>query len=234
MKINDKILSIPPYISTSWGNIRTLHMKGNLLAVTLVDGDSINIPGLTPESIESIFEAHISHIESKPEPTQNKSIPSFLQGIVNEDTMVTQFRIGISGMDGLGAALQHNPAQANAPDLPSEVLQKIQAIAKIVAPDEALVTPKPEPHCNCFHCQIARALLHEVIEEEPYHEMKNQEIVTEEDLTFQQWEVVQTGDKIFTVVNRLDTNEKYNVCLDPIGCTCGQADCEHIVAVLKS
>ena len=45
---------------------------------------------------------------------------------------------------------------------------------------------------------------------------------------------IQTDEKMFTVTNRLDKNEKFNVYLGkPIGCTCGKEGCEHILAVLR-
>ena len=43
------------------------------------------------------------------------------------------------------------------------------------------------------------------------------------------------NDKLFTVINKLDQQEKYNVFLgEPVGCTCGKQGCEHMLAVLKS
>ena len=48
-------------------------------------------------------------------------------------------------------------------------------------------------------------------------------------------EITQTGDKLFTVVNKLDPQENYHVYLGhPVGCTCGKQGCEHILVVLKS
>ena len=44
MRIDDNVLSIPPYISTNWNQVRALYVKGNLLVITLVDGDNVNIP----------------------------------------------------------------------------------------------------------------------------------------------------------------------------------------------
>ena len=55
--------------------------------------------------------------------------------------------------------MQHNPSQADAPDIPPDILQKIGAITKIIAPtEEQVFLPKAEPNCNCFHCQIARSV----------------------------------------------------------------------------
>jgi len=149
------------------------------------------------------------------------------------------FKFGMGSIDGFGGVLQHNPEHANAPHMPSEILNKITSIAKIVAPEEAMEVPQPEPHCNCPHCQIARAINEGMgntvrpfsIEETQMVE----ESVTEQDLSFQQWSIEHLGDQLFTVVNKLDSLEKYNVYLgSPVGCTCGKEGCEHILAVLHS
>jgi hypothetical protein len=138
-----------------------------------------------------------------------------------------RFAFGTS-LDGLGGMMQHNPNQANAPDLPPEILQKIGAISKILSPSDEVDLPKAETGCNCFYCQIARAL-------NPATSVLEEPEVTAEELNFQQWTITQTGDKLYMVVNRLDDHEKYNVYLgQPIGCTCGKEGCEHILAVLKS
>ncbi|NGX33463.1 MAG: hypothetical protein K1060chlam4_01531, partial [Candidatus Anoxychlamydiales bacterium] len=40
---------------------------------------------------------------------------------------------------------------------------------------------------------------------------------------------------LYRVTNPLDENEHYSVFLkDPIGCTCGKKNCEHVKAVLNS
>ncbi len=63
MKINDKILSIPPYISTSWSYVKSLQMKGPFLVITLMGGEAINIPNLKGDIIEQIFIAHANFLE---------------------------------------------------------------------------------------------------------------------------------------------------------------------------
>lgn len=246
MKINSKIFNLPPYISTSWNKVAALHMNGSVLVVTLAHGEIINIPGLQPELIETIFNAHATFLEQESirDPIQPqtptgpaKTLHPFAQALMNaEQGMDLPFRFGFSTFDGFGSALQHNPAQANAPDLPKEILQKITDIAKIVAPEDPAAIPKPEPHCNCMHCQIAKAItsgLH-LTTEQP-QQLHEEPHVTDEDLTFQQWDIRQTGDKMYSVANKLDLNEKYSVYLgEPVGCTCGKPGCEHILAVLKS
>lgn len=227
IKITDKILSIPPYVSTSWPQIAALHMKGGVLAITLVDGDTLHIPNLTSEVIQSIFHHHAIYLEK--EQTENPLELSKLKGVIEQEEPSIRLAFG-SSVEGLGNIMHHNPNQSDAEDLPPEVLQKIGAIAKIIAPSEEMLLPKAEGNCNCFYCQIAR-----VLNPTPILHHEEHEEVKEEELQFQQWTITQTGEKLFCVVNRLDEHEKYNVYLgEPVGCTCGIQGCEHILAVLKS
>lgn len=220
IKITEKMLSIPPYLSTSWSHITALHIKGGVLAITLADGDTVNIPNLSRDTLDTIFQHHALHLE--------KDLPPVESRMKSLEEPPIRFAFGTT-IEGFGNMMQHNPNQADAPDLPPEVVQKITAISKIIAPpEEQMATPKAEPNCNCFYCQIARALKPES-DEQIEHE------VLPEDLHFQEWTITQIGDKLFSVVNRLDENEKYQVYLgEPIGCTCGKTGCEHILAVLKS
>lgn len=248
MKITPKILSIPPYISTSWVQIHALYMRDKNLIICLADGATVTIPELSKQDIEAIFNAHSTFTEnSKPGASQEQPI-QFLQNTPNSRLAashpaqnsegMTAMHLNFDSMESFSSALQHNSEQAHMPRLPSEVLNKIAAIAKIIAPGDIQNMPKPEPHCNCPHCQIARAIHGQTEEkQEPIaHETKeDEEMISENDLSFQQWEISQTGDKLYSVANRLDLQEKYNVFLgDPVGCTCGTSGCEHILAVLKS
>ena len=62
-----------------------------------------------------------------------------------------------------------------------------------------------------------------------------EEEITEDDLKFRNWDIRQTADKLYAVTNPLDENEHYSVFLGtPLGCTCGEKNCEHIRAVLNS
>ena len=227
IKITDKILSIPPYISTSWSRIAGLHMKGSVLAITLVDGDTLHIPNLNTETVHLIFQHHAVYLEK--EYTEPVQVESQLKNLIEQGDSSIRFAFG-SSMDGLGNILQHNTSQSDSPDLPLEVLHKVGAIAKIMGPSDEILLPKAEPGCNCFHCQISRAL-----QPTAHSEMIEEQEVTEEELQFQEWTITQTGDKLFSVVSRLDEKEKYNVYLgEPVGCTCGKQGCDHILAVLKS
>lgn len=246
MKINKKIFNLPPYISTTWNHIESLHMEHDTLIVSLQSGESVEIPDIQPELLEIIFDAHASFIESgenssspKQQHTQGAAIQFPFMNIGSEQGEFP-FKFGAGGFENFQAAMQHNPEQAHLDDLPNEVLSKIRSLSKILIPKEALESaPKGEPHCNCMYCQIAKALHEGWDEKQPYTESQKDDSVTEEvnelELQFQQWDIEQTDQKMYTVTNRLDKDEKYSVFLgNPVGCTCGQEGCEHILAVLKS
>ncbi len=245
MKINKKILSLPPYISTSWTNVESLHMEHNSLIISLYNGESVSIPEIKPELLESIFDAHASFIESGGEQTAGPAQTTAFQfpfAQASGQGGEFPFKFGAGGFENFQAAMQHNPEQAEMDDLPEEILSKIRSLSKILIPKEALESaPKGEPHCNCMYCQIAKALHEgwggqaEWDNEEAVVVQPTEEEVNDADLQFQQWEIMQTDEKMFTVTNRLDSGEQYNVFLGhPVGCTCGKVGCEHILAVLKS
>ena len=91
--------------------------------------------------------------------------------------------------------------------------------------------PKPEDNCNCMHCQVSRALQIGM----GINPENLDEAVDEQDLKFRDWDILEEGAHLYRVTNPLDENEHYSVFLkDPIGCTCGKKNCEHIKAVLNS
>ena len=242
MKINNKILSLPPYISTTWSNVESLHMDQTALIISLYNGESISIPDIKAELLETIFDAHATFIESGGEQSARQQQPTALHfPFMNPGANSGEFpfKFGAGGFENFQAAMQHNPEQSEMDDLPEEILSKIRSLSKILIPKEALDSaPKGEPHCNCMYCQIATALQDGWGGQEEWENAEETTVVeevAETDLQFQQWEIVQTDDKMFTVTNRLDNDEKYNVFLGhPVGCTCGKEGCEHILAVLKS
>jgi hypothetical protein len=225
MRINDKILNIPPYISTHWSRVTALHMQGDLLVVTLIDGTIIHIPALSTEVIEQIFNAHATYLEKEHTGFAKEKFLQNKKNLIEESPI----RLAFGSLDGLNTVMQHHPDQANAPDLPPEILQKIGTIGKLLIPiGEDVAIPKAELNCNCFYCQIARVLNSSTEEE-------HSEEVLDTDLQFEQWTITQTGDQLYLVTSRLDEQEKYHVYLgQPVGCTCGKTGCEHILAVLKS
>ncbi len=230
MIVNRKVLSIPPYISTSWKNISSFHLEEKhdrfVLVVLLNNGSKIEVPNLDQKTIDKIFAYHAKFVEEEME-----NVPNIKDN--NMMSLGIPFKFGIDQFDSIGSAMQHNPSQANSPSLPSEIISKIANIVKILGISDSEHLPKPEPHCNCLHCQIAKALQVSTgaIEENFDEEVKDEE------LTFKdEWEVKETGDKLlFNVHNPLDPKECYSVFLgDPIGCTCGKKNCDHIKAVLRS
>jgi hypothetical protein len=230
MNITPQILSIPPYLSTTWKNISSMHAvpEGDTfkLFVMLASRMRVVIPDLDKASIDTIFEAHARYgslpIDS-PAPQENRA-PSVSFPLPTSG----------SGLELLNAASQHNPTQADSPELPKEILEKIAGIAKVLGLDNAEHLPKAEPHCNCPYCQIARAF-QGAPQQEAIEAKSEEEIVSEEDLKFRNWDIKQSADQLYAVTNPFDQEESYSVYLgEPLGCTCGEKNCEHIRAVLNS
>ena len=241
MKINQKILSIPPYISTAWRNIASIHIQEQpekkILMVTLTNESIIEIPNLNQAILEEIFSAHSRFIESE---SQEKSTIKSSQNNAHFSNKTDSallnppFGTGINGLHNLNMVMHHNQEQAHSPDLPPEILEKITAMTKSLGIEGELNNmPKAEPHCNCFYCQISRSLhKNETFKEDNKTE---EELVSDEDLTFSDWIIDQTSDNLFTVTHPLNANEHYQVFLgNPVGCTCGEKNCEHIRIVLNS
>ncbi len=241
VKISDKLICIPPFISTTWDQISFLQSEKELMGTRftlflhLKDGKVVAIPELDASIVDIAFSAHIQHLERTNAPKQDvqqKSPQGHLSHLMGEGIATFPIRLGsANGMEGIETAFQHNPAAAQTPNLPKEVVEKIAAIAKIITNGDLSGFPKPEPHCNCMHCQVARSI-HNL----PEHE-DTEETVTKEDLTFRTWEIEQSKDvdKLYVVTNPIDPKEQYSVYLgNPIGCTCGESHCEHIHAVLSS
>jgi hypothetical protein len=218
MMITTQMLSIPPYISTTWKNITSLHSIPDgqkfKLIVILNNGIQTVVPSLDQTQIDSIFEAHARYESTKAQ--TNQLSPSFKFPLTNQTEL-------------FNTAMQHNPDQSDSPELPKEILEKITSIAKVLGLEDVSQLPKPEPQCNCMFCQIARAFHGEE------SDAKTEEIVSDKDLEFRTWDIKQTSEKLYHVTNPLDDKEQYSVYLgEPIGCTCGQKNCEHIRAVLNS
>lgn len=241
MRITKRVLHLPPYLSTSWRNVAALHLEERtgisrpILVVQLVDGSSIEVADLNQTMIERIFDAHAQFLEEEEreeEQEQRASLHPFIGSQGGEQVIGLPFQIGPQGMEGMGAALQHDPAQANAPELPPELMEKVTSIAQILGSDTSVTLPEAVDGCNCFHCQIGRAIKQGF---NPNQEADEEEIVSDEDLSFRDWDVAESGEDLYTVTNPLDNTEQYQVFLgNPVGCTCGGADCEHIKIVLRS
>ena len=243
MKITSQLLSIPPYISTAWKNIASLHVEnlnaGLTLVVTLHNGVRIEVPSLNSAILEMIFAAHTQYLEQEGKALQAQPKPplNFPIGSTQLISLELPFKNGLMEMEGFGGLLEHNSDQANTPDLPPDILEKIALFSKSMGIEDLENFPKPEPHCNCMRCQIAKALragLGDSAQDENNKETE-EEIVKDEELTFKTWDIVKSNDNLYTVTNPLDDKEYYHVYLsEPVGCTCGEKHCEHIKAVLHS
>lgn len=240
MKINSKVLSIPPFLSTSWKNVYSIQMEGlehddPFLVIFLTNGIRVELPPLDTVTIEAIFVTHAKYIEELPSKVSSLSQNNARNNEPLLSLGIPPIKLGSLGIEHFGAAMQHNPNETNSPDIPQEIKDKISAISKVMGIEDPEMLPKAEPHCNCTHCQIARAIRNE---KEEFKEKLSEEIeeeVTSEDLRFHLWDISQTNEKLYVVSNPLDAQENYNVFLgDPVGCTCGQKNCEHIRAVLNS
>ena len=217
MKITPEILSIPPFISTKWSNVTSIRVDASkaLLIITLSDSSYVEIPNLEQRYIDEIFQAHaqVSEKDSNPGKGLFDNAFSFSLPLKSPGGM----------LDPLSTQLQHNPEQSELPPLPPNILEKITAIVKSLGLEDLSVLGTPEPNCNCIYCQLTRSIA------------QVEEIVEDEELTFRDWEVTEKENNLFRVINPLDTNEHYDVFLgDPLGCTCGEKNCEHIRAVLNT
>lgn len=238
MKVNQKILSIPPYISTSWKNVVSLHLEERegiqVLVIGLVNGAKIEVPNLDRPLLQAVFQAHEKYMEQ--EATKNSQMSPFASmGTPEEMTAMIALPPLNLGFDGsMGNLLQHNPEAADSPDLPREVLEKIGTLSKVVGFENVENFPKPEPHCNCMHCQIMRVIQNKEAEDSLI-EIENEEDVSADDLKFREWDIDQIGEQLYVVTNPFNQSEHFNVFLgNPVGCTCGDPNCEHIRAVLNS
>jgi hypothetical protein len=243
VKIDEKIICISPYISTTWDQISFLQSEESddgffTLAIHLLEGKTVRIPKIDSSLVEIAFTAHVKYLETKTSQNvslkeEGKTMGNFLMqltGLSTEQISAMPLRFGISGIEGVPGmeALQHNATYANTPDMPAEALEKISGMIKMLANGETSVFPKPESHCNCPYCQVARSV-HNI---EKGIEDVDQPILDSE-LRFRDWDIIKKGDQLYTVINPLDQKEHYCVYLgSPIGCTCGQTNCEHIKAVL--
>ena len=241
MKINTKILSIPPYISTSWKNVISLHIEtrsGNpVLIIGLVNGSTIEIPNLDQISITSVFAAHEKHLEKDAPSSTTPEEPSTIlpEGFPDGGSAILSLPLNFGLDNNMGNLLQHNQEAADSPDLPKDMIDKIAQLSKVIGLDNLENFPKPEPHCNCMHCQIMRVIREEEEARVEQHEEIEDEEISADDLKFREWDIEQTGDKLYVISNPFNKDEVFNVYLGkPVGCTCGKPNCEHIRAVLNS
>ncbi len=239
MKISAKIFSIPPYISTRWEYVASLRVAEDLLIVTLKDGTICSIPHLQKDVIDQIFTHHAESAEAANH--QRDELSQLLEGMRSgfKELVSMLSKLGANALSSLGKALEHDPANANLPELPPDMVKKVQMLLNIIPQEDILAMPEGEPGCHCMYCQINRILREAILNKRTSTPdilaEEETEAVEEKDLQFSEWIVEPIKDKLYRVVNKLSPQEEYRVFLgDPIGCTCGKPHCEHVLAVLKS
>ncbi|CAM0117412.1 hypothetical protein [Rhabdochlamydiaceae symbiont of Dictyostelium giganteum] len=228
MKITSQIVSIPPYISTSWKNIVSFHTKGDsseqIVIVELKSGDKVFIPDLKQEEITTLFLAHAKFLEeSLQEPAKEIKAAAFSPPF--------PLPFLFPNFEGFSALIQHDIDKKDHPNLPPELMEKLVPILQTLISEEPNLLSPSEPDCNCPHCQIMEHVLGSTdafIEEDD-------DVVSLEELKFRVWDIEEKTPRLYNVKNPSDAKEEYTVFLGtPLGCTCGFSGCEHIQAVLKS
>lgn len=242
-KINEKILCIPPYISTQWQEVTSIHSEEDSahqkssLIINLKEGKIIKIENIEPSLRDLAFAAHLQYLEKSSSSEKNTIFQTLFgeqaEGAIPIRLDFTSVKGLPEGVEGMESAFHHNAA-AQIPNLPAEVLEKVASIARIFMNGDLNSFPKPEPHCNCMHCQVAREI--HKIPAETSQLIENEDVeVKEEELRFRTWDILQIGEQLFTVTDPTNPKLKFNVFLgSPIGCTCGDNGCEHIRAVLST
>lgn len=249
-KIDEQLICIPPYISSTWEQVRFLQSDEDptthlfTLTIHLQDGKEVHIPHLDSSLIDIAFSAHMKFLENKEEPkaqTSSVDTPKSFGGLLQQLTGFSPLqlgdvpiRFGITGLEGMPGMeiVQHTLSQSQAPDMPAEVVERITTMLTTLTNGDLSGFPKPEPHCNCPHCQVARSL-HKITKEPEPSSLDLP--VADEELTFRDWDITKMGENLYTVTSPLDPQEHYNVFLGtPVGCTCGDSHCAHIKAVLYS
>lgn len=239
VKVTDQLICIPPYISARWDQISYVesvnetNSESPILKLHLINGQIISIPNLDGSLVETIFREHQLYLETsfgKKALKEDNKLSSFVNVLqqLSKDVDIqilssSNLFSSLLSANPLDTILQHIPEHKDHPDAPSEVLEKIVSILRMFPNGALSAQIKPERHCNCLHCQVGKLILEE--------EQDNE--VSQEDLSFREWDVTQDGEYLYIVTNPLNPEEQFSVYLGtPIGCTCGQTNCEHIRAVL--
>src|SRR3989339_1424676 len=113
MRINHKVLSIPPYVSTSWKNISSLQSKKDneqhSLLVYLQDGSCILIPNLEEVVVQAIFAAHAKYMELDKVSAQTSDIKKQPAPFQDSNSGIKFFEI-----ENISSMLCHNEQEKNA------------------------------------------------------------------------------------------------------------------------
>lgn len=207
MIINKQILSIPPFISTSWQDVELLLSDGHsTLNIYLKNGTLVKISNLLKEDLDLIFKVHQDILLSPSQP----EIPSLI------DPLLLSFS---------GSLLEHDPDLKDASPLPLEVKTKLKSLLDEIPKLDKIKLPDIHPDCHCPFCQIMNLM------QDQDHD---DELVTDDDLHFSTWKQEALSEHLIKLIHPFNHDENYLVSLDtPITCSCGQTGCEHVEHVLR-
>lgn len=223
MAVTRRVLHLPPYISTSWENVIALHMEQDedsdepLLVVTLQGGAQIGIPNLREEIAHELFALHAQILAGEENLKCSQELNK-AEGLFEPEEM-------------LKLLICHQPALCDEQPMPEEVECKLQSIGQLLDRDILARLKRPVDNCNCPFCQVHRALLTDL-----HNEAESTEDLpdtTIERMQSGKWVINTKDQSTFTVFTEESPQERFQVCLgECISCTCGQANCEHVKAVL--
>lgn len=266
MKITSKILSIPPYLSTSWYEVDSLFQsEDGALVVALTNGMQVRLEHLSTEVVHTIFMAHARFLEEEAEREEEEDdeVSELLSSphAEVEFSVHSPFAMGevdeMSG-DAMKIFMEHDPSRSLGPLLPEPLLKRVTSLAKMFLPPDMIPLDSSHENCRCPFCQIVRALsgTPQPLLEEGEEKKKSTDLREEarekkglkEGLEHKKhspdkapkhpqspWVIQQLDDQTYTVTDRAHPDQVYNVSLaTPVTCSCGQPNCVHIVAVLKS
>ncbi len=183
--------------------------------------------------IEAIFSAHARYLEQEEKAPAPKLLPGTPLSLPDSSQQLASFALPLKDMQGLGNVSQHNPEQADTPDLPQTGPGKIGEITKAMGIDDLIASPQtraplqlralPDRAGNAGRCR------------ERSRRRSRKKLSLMRNLNSARGISRRLRDKLYVVTNPLDDKEHYNVFLgDPVGCTCGHHHCDHVRAVLNS
>ena len=278
MKITSKILSIPPYLSTSWYDVDSLFQSDDgVLVVAMANGTQVRLENLSSEVVHTIFDAHERFLEEEAEREEDEDEDEDEEGLilgkgtrgeiefsVHAPLMSDQF--DERGGDAMKIFMEHDPSRSLGPLLPEALLKRITSLAKMFLPQDMIPLDASHENCRCPFCQIVRALSgvpqpvsqededksadlqvtrekkershragHEKHKEGEQGKVKTAQSNQSGQSNQSPWIIQQMDDQLYTVTERAHPDQVFHVSLGtPVTCSCGQPNCVHIVAVLKS
>jgi hypothetical protein len=208
MIINKQLLSIPPFISTSWKDIELLLSDGqNTLNIYLKNGTLVKISHLLKEHLNLIFSVHQEILLNQ---AQEVTTPII-------DPLFFQFS---------GPFLEHDPDLCDASPLPDEVRSKLKSLIENLPKMDPSKMPVVHDNCFCPHCQLINLI---------FENTEKEELVSDSDLTFSTWIQEEVSDDEIKLIHPYNSDEFYIIKLqNPLQCSCQMPDCEHLLHVLRN